>query len=70
MSSITGLKRSPCWLGMFSSNTLQIKSADLFSASAQLGTGVSEVQQSLWSSQVSAPLLQLFQLVQKGKEWQ
>lgn len=44
---------------MFPSNTFPIKSADLFSASAQLGAAVSEVQQSLWSSKGKMKILHL-----------
>lgn len=36
MSSITGLKISPCWLGMFPWNTSGMGSADLFSAGTAL----------------------------------
>lgn len=82
MSSITGLKISPCWLGMFPSNTFQIKSADLFSAGTALlrhnsvlgflkssiVSGQAKEKYCSSSSQVPAPLLQLFQLVQKGKQ--
>lgn len=53
MSSITGLKTPPCWLGMFPSNAFPIQSADLVSAGAALlqhNAGAAEVQHSLWSS--------------------
>lgn len=81
MSSITGGKISPCWLGMFPSNAFGIQSADLFSAGAALlrhssalellkssiASGQAKEKYCTSSSQVPAPL-QLFQLVQKGKE--
>lgn len=53
MSSITGLKIPPCWLGMFPSDAFPIQSADLVSAGAALlwhNAGAAEVQHSLWSS--------------------